>query len=978
MTVCVSQNKPIVFSPKKGNTRSFAMRMLLLLLGMGVLGGASAAAGALRGPGSPGTHSPTRPRPPAFFNQILTSAEINPFPAFMRDSLPPRGSELSTRIPGGSLSDTLPGTRIKAVREPRPLDSVAASSDSLPRTLTDTLGRDTLRVDSLQIRYSSDTLGAPVKYHADDSVIMDIPGKKFHLFGKTTVDFDEINLKAAEVDFDQATNMLKARYREDTAGNRHGSPIFSQKGQQPFQSDSMLYDFKTKKGKIYSTVSQQGEGFMYSQQVKRQADNSINAYMNRYTTCDEDPPHFDFHAKKIKIIPNKLMISGPANLEVEGVPTPLFIPFAIFPLTHGQRTGLLPPTYEVSQQKGIGLVNGGYYFGLGDYADLTVRGEVYSYGSWGLTLNPRYFKRYHYSGSFMLSINTTRFGDPETPDFTKSKDFRVMWSHSMNSKAYPGVSFSASVNAGTSTYNYYNVTDAQTRLNNILSSSIAFSKNWVGSPFNLTLSANHSQNTSTRRVNITLPQMAFNMNTIYPLQPKDFVGNPKWYQKIGVGYGLSFQNAVNFADSMFMKPGFFKTFQTSIQHQVPITLTLPATRFLTISPGVSYTERWFTKQQRLHFDSATNKLDTVITPGFYTARQITTSLSLSSAIYGMFQFNRRNKDAKIQAIRHVMRPSISFSYMPDMNSQYYYRTPVDTSSLVPEQTLNVFQGIGYGAFSQGKTGSISFSLDNNLEMKVKSKKDTANGGIKKIKLLDGFGINTSYNLMADSFRLSPFSVYARTTLFNKVNISAQGVVDPYVYTPYGMRIDKYVWQEGKTSLGTLRNGSISISTSFKSKEKKDGQKPVNQPDQEMPGENPMEQAQNRINRMNENPGDYVDFSTPWSVNLSYSLNFNKTRTPDYKRDTTIFVQSLNFSGDFSLTPKWKLGVSSGFDFVHRKLTYSTINITRDLHCWRMSINVVPLGFYKSFSITLSPSAGILHDLRINRTRQFYDIFDQNH
>lgn len=966
MSMFFYKNKPVICCLGRRVICLFAVSLLLVSPGYAGSPGPPGPVPAYRLPTTPTPSTSFPGSSSGFFNQTLTFYQ-RPFAGRPgTDTLP---ADLEGPI-APHFGDTLPV----------PVDTTITKSVLVDTTIrksvpADTTGGDSTRIDTVKINYSKDTLDAPVKYHADDSVVMDIPGKKFYLYGETTVDFDQINLKAAEIDYDQASNLMKARYREDTAGERHGAPIFSQKGQQPFQSDSMLYDFKTKKGKIYSTVTQQGEGFIYSKQVKRQQDNSINAFMNRYTTCDEDPPHFDFHAKKIKIIPNKLMISGPANLEVEGVPTPLFIPFAIFPLTHGQRTGLLPPTYQVSQQKGIGLVNGGYYFGLGDYADLTVRGEVYSYGSWGLTFNPRYFKRYHYSGSLMLSVNTTRFGDPETPDFTKSKDFRIRWTHSMDSKAFPGVSFSASVNAGTSTYSFYNVTDAQTRLNNILSSSIAFSKSWVGSPFNLTLSANHSQNTSTRQVNITLPEMAFNMNTIYPLQPKNFAGDPKWFEKIGIGYALSFQNSVNFADSDFLKPGFFKTFQTSIQHRVPISLTLPAFRFLTISPGVSYTERWFTKKQLLHFDSKRNRLDTTIVPGFYTAREMTTSLSLSSAVYGMFQFNKRNKDAKIQAIRHVLRPSISFSYMPDMNSQYYHLIQVDTSGNIPLQLINDFQGIGYGAFSPGKTGSISFSLDNNLEMKVKSKKDTANGGLKKIKLLDGFGISTSYNLMADSFRLSPFSIYARTTLFDKVNISAQGIIDPYVYNLYGIRTDHYVWQDGKTSLGTLRNGSISISTSFKSSEKKDGQKPVNQPEEEMPGQNPMDQAQNRANRMYENPGDYVDFSIPWSVNLSYSLNFDKTRTPDYKRDTSIFVQSLNFSGNFNLSPKWQLGVSSGFDFIHKKLTYSTVSITRDLHCWRMSINVVPLGFYKSFSITLSPTSGILHDLRINRTRQFYDIFD---
>ncbi len=885
------------------------------------------------------------------FNAILTLVRVD-----KKDTLP-QGSDQLVTIDNGYIADTVPLTK----------DSTKIAADS------GQLAQDSL-VDTLGIRLSKDTLSGMVEYEAQDSVVLNIPGKTFHLYGKTTTIFNDVNLKAARVDFDQSTNMLKAKYAIDS-GRHVGAPIFTQTGQQPFQSDSMIYDFKSKKGKIFNTVSKQGEGFLYSDQVKRLPDNSINSLSAFFTTCDLDPPHFGFHAKKVKIIPDKVLISGPANLEFEGVPTPLFIPFAIFPLSHGQRTGLLPPTYQVTQQKGIGLVNGGYYFGFGDYMDLTVRGDIYSYGSWGLTLNPRYYKRYKYSGSFMLSINSTRFGDPKTPDFTHSKDFRITWSHSMDSKAHPGVTFSASVNAGTSTYNYYNVTDAQTRLNNILNSSIAFSKTWKGTPFNLTLSANHSQNTSTRQVDITLPSMSFNMNTIYPFQPKDFVGTPKWYQKIGVGYSLDLRNSVHFIDTAFLGPDFFKKFKTGIQHRVPISLSLPAFKFLNISPSVSYTERWYTKKQTLRFNPKANKLDTTTQFGFYTAREVTTGLSLSSAVYGMFQFNKKNKDAKIQAIRHVMRPSISLSYKPDMNKQYYYNVRVDTSNNVPIQRFSYFDNIGYGPFSEGSFGGISFSLDNNLEMKVHSDKDTANGGMKKVKLIEGFGITGSYNLVADSFQLSPFSVYARTTLFKKVNISANGTIDPYVHNARGRRIDKYVWENGNLSLGTLTNGSISLSTSFQSKE---GEKKQKQQVDENPltnDNNPMTNVEEQMRRKREYPGEYVDFSIPWSVNLSYSLNFNKTRTPDYKRDTTIFVQSLNFSGDFSLTPKWKVGISSGFDFIHKRLTYSTINITRDLHCWRMSISIVPMGFYKSFSITISPTSSILHDLRINRTRQFYDVFD---
>lgn len=884
------------------------------------------------------------------FNAILTVKEAK------KDTVPAANDRQLT-IDNGFAKDTVPEKK----------DSTILVSDSTA-LLTDTLP------DSLRIKLSKDTLSGTVKYEAADSVVLDIPGKVFHLYGKTTTVFNDINLKAARVDFDQTTNRLKARYVVDS-GRHKGAPIFTQAGQEPFQSDSMIYDFKSKKGKVFNTVSKQGEGFLYSDQVKRLPDNSINSLSAFFTTCDVDPPHFGFHAKKVKIIPNKVLISGPANLVFEGVPTPLFIPFAIFPLSHGQRTGLLPPTYEVSQQKGIGLVNGGYYFGLGDYMDLTVRGDIYSYGSWGLTLNPRYYKRYKYSGSFMLSINSTRFGDPQTPDFTKSKDFRITWSHSMDSKAHPGVNFSASVNAGTSTYNYYNVTNAQTRLNNILNSSIAFSKNWKGTPFNLTLSANHSQNTSTRQIDITLPSLSFNMNTIYPFQQKDFVGTPKWYQKIGVGYSLNLRNSVHFIDTAFLKPGFFDKFKTGIQHRVPISLSLPAFKFLNISPSVSYTERWYTKKRTLHFDPKRNRLDTTMQFGFYTAREVTTGLSLSSSVYGMFNFNKKNKKSRIQAIRHVIRPSVSLSYKPDLNKQYYYNVRVDTSDDVPIQRLSYFRNIGFGPFSEGTFGGISFSLDNNLEMKVHSDKDTANGGIKKVKLIEGFGITGSYNLVADSFKLSPFSVYARTTLFKKVNISANGTVDPYVHNAHGRRIDEYVWENGKFSPGALTNGSISLSTSFRSKKGDDKNKQQQDDNPLTNGNNPMSDVQDQMRRQREYPGDYVDFSIPWSLNLSYSLNFNKTRTRDYKRDTTIFVQSLNFSGDFSLTPKWKVGLSSGFDFINKRLTYSTINITRDLHCWRMTISVVPMGFYKSFSITISPTSSILHDLKINRTRQFYDVFE---
>lgn len=859
----------------------------------------------------------------------------------------------------------------------RPLLYKDTIPDSIPpKTLK--VGTDSIPADSNSVRrpddslhlnkISKDTLEAPIFFKVKDSSVTFVKQKVVKMYGSADVKYKEINVTGDRMHIDQNTGILMVTPSIDSTGKKKGRPVFND-GTQSTEQDSIRYSILTQKAKIYNTRAQYGEGYISSQQVKKAPDNTVFGFKNGYTTCNLDTPHFAFRARKIKVIPNKLIISGPANLEIQGIPTPFYIPFAIFPITSGQRSGILVPQYTVNQQKGIGLENGGYYIGLGEFMDLTVRGDVYSYGSWGLTFSPTYRKRYRFNGGFNIAVANTRFGDPEVKeDFSVSRDFRVTWNHSMDSKARPGTNFSANVNFGTSTYNAYNVTDYQTRLNNILTSSIAYSKSWQGKPYNLTLSVNHSQNTSTRDVTITAPEAAFTVNTIYPFQREGSTGQ-NWYEKIGISYTGNVRNTATFKDSTFGKPAMWERLQTGIQHQVPISFSIPLFKNFTLSPSISYGEKWYTKRLSQTWIADEERVDSVYEAGFFTTREVSTGLSLATAVYGMYTFS---KNSKVQAIRHVVRPTISMSYKPDLGAQYWYNLRYDTGALAIRRA-SYFEGSVFGAPSEGTFGGINFSLDNNLEMKLLSKKDTS--GTKKVKLLDGFGINGSYNLVADSFRLSDFSLYARTNLFDKVNISASGSLSPYQINERGMRVDKYTWQGDSKKLARLTNASVAISTSFQSQDKKSKEK-EKQKDEIIDGQTAdaqLEAQRRQLEMVRANPGEYVDFDIPWRLDLSYSLAYNKTRTSDYKRDTAIFTQALSFNGDFSLTPKWKIGVNSGFDFRLRQITYTTMYVSRDLHCWQMSINLVPFGTYRSFSITINPKAGILRDLRVNRTRQFYDL-----
>lgn len=853
-------------------------------------------------------------------------------------------------------------------------DSLAAlKNDTIP--VRDSLGifrnRDTSinKTDTFNIRVSKDTLDAPISYSASDSMVLDVPNNKIIYYRKANIKYTDMDLTADSIEVDQKSKIVTATYRKDSTGAMIGKPTLIQ-GENTMDADLMKFNMETKKGITQSTLTTQGEMIVHGKTIKKVSDNEYFAAQGILTTCNLDTPHFAFRTNKMKLVSQKLAVTGPIHPEFEGVPVPIYLPFGFFPLSQGRHSGLLPPQFTASEQFGLGLEGLGYYKVINDYFDVTLRSNLYSYGGWSLFLTPTYRVRYKYQGSLNLSLQNTRIlsTDPKQ-EFTTSQTFNITWSHSQDNRARPGTTFSANVNAGSTKFNQFVANNPTINFSNQLNSSIAYSKTW-NQNYNLTVSANHNQNNVTRLINLNLPTVAFTVNTLYPLQPKDYAGESKWYHKLGIGLNTNVANQISFLEQDFSFSKLIDTMQWGAQHAVPIQLSLPPLGPFQISPGISFSERWYSRRQRVSYDIANDRIDTTVTKGFFAARDVSFSVSLSTALFGMF--NKFGKKSPIAALRHVVRPTVSMSYKPDMASKDYYETTYDSSGR--KLRLSYYDGSIFGPFGEGTFGGISFGIDNNLEAKVRSKKDTSEGGIKKVRLIDGFGFNGGYNFMADSFKLSTFSLYLRSTLFEKVNITAGATLDPYLVDQFGFRVNRYAWTAGKFSPGRITNGNIAVSTSFQSKPK-DGDKTKEQQEPQNDNLPPMtmEEEQAQLAYIRNNPGEFADFNVQWSLSLSFSLNFSRQFRTDIRDFETRTTSNLSWNGDFNLTPKWKVGVNGYYDIGNTELQTFTMFISREMHCWQMSINVTPVGLYRFFNITISPKSGILRDLRINRTRSFYGL-----
>lgn len=863
-------------------------------------------------------------------------------------------------------------------RVPEANDTIAKPTPPERRNINPPVPNDALKgdtsivpvSDTFNFKIGKDSLDAPITYHADDSMILDVPTKKIILYGKeSTVHYTDNELKAPVIEFDQRTSIVSAYMVRDSTGKVVSFATYNQ-GTFQSVSDTLRFNLKNQKGQTISTYFKQDELFVHVDKSKKLKENNqdvIYGLRARFTTCNLDTPHFAFISNKIKFINKKVGFSGPVHPEFEGVPVPVYLPFGIYPLSRGRHSGILSPTFSVDNQYGLALEGLGYYKVINDNWDVVTRGTIYSYGGWTANVSPRYYKRYHYQGNFSLDFQHFR-----DLDNAGGRNINIRWTHNSDSKARPGVSFAANVNAGSSRFNAAVHNSVTRQVQNQLYSSITYSKIWKDKPFSMTVSANHNQNTLQRLINLNLPDIGFNVNTLYPFRRHEPIGEYKWYENIGIALNSNLKSNTFFYDTAgHIFNQISKNLQYGANHNVPISLSLPEIGHMQVSPGVSYQERWYQQRTRITWNNTTKKQDTVINKGFYAAREMQFSLGVGTRIFGMFGFSKRSK---IQAIRHEIRPSLSVSYKPDMNRRSWYTAQVDTFG----NTLrySVYNGnVIASPFGEGKFGGLSFGIDNNLQMKVRSRRDTGDV-IKKITILDGLSINGSYNFLQDSFRLTPFSVSARTNLFDKISITASGIIDPYLLNAEGTRMDKLIWSKRPWSLGRLTSGSIAVQSQFQggTKGKTQTLAAANQQMQQQQNLNntisgmPLNEYQREAAYLSNNPAEYADFNIPWSVNFSYSLSFYRTG-----REKAIFSQNVNWGSTLNITPKWQVGLNGYYNITTGELGSISTYLTREMHCWQMAINISKVGTSSYFNISISPKSGILRDLKVNRTRYFYDF-----
>jgi hypothetical protein len=844
----------------------------------------------------------------------------------------------------GVVADTLKLNGSLAKKDTTGGDSTAVADTSKRNLLEQSLG----------IKISKDAMAAVVKAKARDSAVLDMDRDLFYLYGKAQVNYEDLQLNAGQVSFQQSSSTVSAAPFAQGKGSDTEKQTFTQ-GKEHFAYDSMQYNFKSKRAIVRNVHSQYGEGFVYSEQVKRNPDQSIYGLHSIYTTCALDTPHFGIVATKIKVIPGKVIVTGSANLVIEGVPTPLFLPFGLFPVTDKQKSGFVIPTYTIEEQRGLGLLNGGYYWYVNDHIDMLTQANIYTKGSYALSEASTYGDIYHYRGAFRLSYAYNKTGEDYEPKASVTKDYRINWSHQSDAKAVPGQSFNALVDLGSSTYYSNNSYDPNQILQNQYQSNVTYSKSWQGRPYSLTMSGLYNQNTQNKQVSVTLPSMSFNVSQFNPFQKKTAVGT-HWYDKITASYTANIQNRTTFYDTAFsLTNQSINNFQSGVHHSIPVSASYTILRYVNMSFSVNYNEYWLTNRLYEGYSTADNKIDSTNQFGFFTARDFNAGVNFSTRIYGMKLF----KTGKLRGIRHVITPNIGFVYHPDFGASpynYYYRTRLDTSQAI--YTLSPFATSIVGSPPQGKAANVNFAINNNLQIKVRSSKDTVSG-FKNVTLIDGFGIATAYNAAADSFQWSPIGVNFRTNVLDKVNISGTANYDPYAFDYFnGIRTKELMIDKG-TGAGRFTSGSVALGSNFHSKTKAGANSPTNS------------EEYTRIIR-NAGYNDYVDFNVPWSFNISYALNANSTYTAFSKRDTTTLTQSLMFQGELQVTTRWKVNISSGYDFQYKQLTSTSIDVYRDLHCWAMHLQTIPFGPRKSFNFTLNVKSAILQDLKLMRRRDYRD------
>lgn len=830
-------------------------------------------------------------------------------------------------------------------------------------------------------------LSAKIDYASADSLSMDLKKKMAWMYGNASIEYDDIKLKAAIISIDFDNNTIHAYAAQDSSGNPVGTPEFTQ-GSINFKSKEIAYNFTTRKGLIQNVLTKEGEGYLHGTVIKKINDSVTNVGRGEYTTCDlEEHPHFSLKYSRAKVISGSMIVTGPAYLSIEGVPLPLALPFGLFPNKNGRSSGLIIPRYGESANRGFFLENGGYYFGLNDYFDLSLTGDIYSRGSWAIKPNLTYKKRYKFSGNFNLQYSVTKLGTEGTSDYSRSNDFSVKWTHNQDPKARPNSVFSASVNAGSRNSSKYNPSTVNDYLSNTFSSSISYSQRF-GTFANLTAAARHSQNTTSKTVNLSLPEISFSITRLYPFKRKSQTGPQTWYEKINITYSTNLKNELNTYDSLVFKKDVATRFVNGMIHNIPVNFgSITLLKYISWSNGINYTERWYTKSINKTWigDTIINKgvvqygytdIDTI--NGFKTARDYSFNSSLSTKIYGMKQFRK----GPVRAIRHVITPTVGFSYVPDFGNEArgYWKT-VQTDAKGNTQKYSVFGTSPlFGQPPSQKSGRINFGLTNNLEMKVRYLKDTITG-TKKVMLIDNFSITTGYDLAKDSLRWSPINLSARTTLFKKVQISYNSSYSPYGlyvqpfygYTlldyfssPYysatpGPMINRSEYSMNKKLLRFI-NAGWTLSVGYDLSPKKDKSKKAV----------PSSASEQELEDINKNPELYIDWDNPWTLHVNYNFQYTSVpvlTTGELKRD---IIQTLGVSGDINVTEKWKFSMRTGYDFKQNDFALTQITIYRNLHCWEMRFSWIPYGLQKSWNFQINAKSSLLQDMKLTKKKDFRD------
>ncbi len=842
---------------------------------------------------------------------------------------------------------------------------------------TDTLQTDSLQADSLaQPKQSKSAFSSEVQYSAEDSIRVSLIEEKLFLFGKAHVKYENIELDAQYIEINYASEEVFARGMPDTSGIIIGSPVFKQDNES-FESDSLKYNFNSENGIIYHIVTEQGDGYLHSGKTKRHAEGHIHLRDGKYTTCDADHPHFYLALKKGIVIPEDKIITGHAYMVIADVPLKVIgIPFGFFPNTTQRASGLLMPTYGSEERRGFYLKNFGWYQVLGDYADWRIMGDYYTKGSWAMRNTVSYKLNYKFTGRFGFNLAVNKVEDDL--DYVPSKDYSVLWSHSQDAKSNPTQSFSASVNFSSSSYEKNHSYNTNEYLTNNKASSISYSKRWPGSPFNLSLSANANQNSQTKITDMSLPTGSFNMSSVYPFRKKEGNSKYKWYENISLNYSSSFRNNIKAPDSLLGKAQTWdwKNMENGFQHSIPFALNFKLGKIVTITPSLSYKGTLYTKKilRQAYYDEANDDVfevaDTVHGLSYLHAVNPSLSMGINPKVYGMYVSSK--EDGYIEAVRHVLSPSAGFSFVPDMrtimpnyyDSMMYDYNGVDTLQRVYSPWEDEIYGI---PSANGKSGSIRLGLNNNLEMKVRPKNDTT-GESKKVVILDNLNFSTSYNPFADAYKWSDVSMVTGSRLFNsKLDIRLNARFSPYALGYKGTKVDTFYFQTNRRLL-RFTNMTVSSGFSLKSKSGKSDEEAEDRDDLEDDFTN-IDNMQGEMDFVAQNnAAGYVDFDVPWTLRFDYSYSINKNSS---KPSTQ---QTLRVRGDFSLTPKWKIGGSSGYDFEAKEVTFTTLNIYRDLHCWEMRFTIVPFGPRASYSFTIQAKGSLLRDLKYEKEPNWYDKF----